>query len=145
LGPAPDTRAAPFGGLVTALLAGILLFAGCGGGDDQARWSGLRSVTIKVETPSIPEPEGSPGPTPKTFAKPGQLRRVTAALNDHDIRQVDEVEGEPGCSGGTEIAISIVEAGGGRTALHAYDCGDEISGDVGGDLTGFLAAVGAGR
>jgi hypothetical protein len=102
-------------------------------------WRQLHSVHITVARPGLPPPYGQP--KTKSFITPADVARVTGELNRHHIaRQVPPTPNH-GCAGGTTIAITIAKQHGASVNLNAYRCGGGRSGDVAGDLTGFLAAV----
>jgi hypothetical protein len=66
---------------------------------------------------------------------------VTAALNAHHIAQVSPTSSD-GCAGGITVAIAITSEHSAPVNLSAYRCAHQTYGDVGGDLPGFLSAVG---
>ncbi len=124
-----------------AALAATLALLAFGGSSSAASWSGLRSVRVSVQTPSIPPPGGSPHT--KTFKTKKALGRVTYQLNVHRIHKVRDTSSQSnGCAGGTEVAITITPAKAKPQHLHAYRCANATTGDIGGDLTGFLKAIG---
>jgi hypothetical protein len=47
-----------------------------------------------------------------------------------------------GCAGGIEYTVVLVRSGGkGSTTLDAYDCGGQITGNMTGNVSGFVAYV----
>ncbi len=123
---------------VAALLA-CLPLAGCGGGPAPA-WSGVRGVTVTVAQPGLPPPFGRPRTT--AFTTPAEIAQVTAALNRNHIAQASSTSASNGCAGGTRIAIAIVPRVGSVKRLNAYRCANQTTGNVSGDLIGFLRSVG---
>jgi len=137
--------------LALAVIAVLLL--GCGGAHssseeaDHPRWRGLHAVAVSVHTagsPVSPGPAESGGSRPgiRTFSGQGQLRVVAETLNEHDIRRIVPVKEDHRCTGGTEIRLRITRADDKSIALSAYRCAGAVSGDIGGDLNGFLASIG---
>jgi hypothetical protein len=120
------------------LCAGLALTA-CGG-SSSSQWKGLRSVRVTVAQPGLPPPYGSPKTT--AFTSSGELARVTTLLNAHHIAQAASTSSSTGCAGGFKIEIVIVRAGAATTNLSAYRCANQTSGNVTGDLVGFLQAIG---
>ena len=124
---------------VIACVGSALVLAGCGG-TSFTGWKNLQSVTVTVARPGLPPPGGLPHTT--AFTSQAELARVTAALNALQIRKVSTASSTSGCAGGTQIAITITRAHGAPTHLSAYQCGGKTTGDIGGDLSGFLSEVG---
>ena len=119
------------------LVPGLAL-AACGGSSSPT-WSELQSVTVTIAQPGLPPPYGRPYTT--RFASRSDLARVTAALNAHHIAKVSPTSAN-GCSGGFTIAIAITSEHSDPVNLSAYRCAHQTYGNVGGDLPGFLSAVG---
>jgi hypothetical protein len=107
---------------------------------DPPLWSGLTRVSVDVDQPSIAPIPGVKN-TPTKFTTRGQLRTVTKALNANHIRKADHTTTDYGCTGGIEIAIKISQRHEGRTDLNAYDCANKITGNIAGNLTGFLKQI----
>jgi hypothetical protein len=123
---------------VLAAAAILLIFGGSSSG---ASWHGLRSVRVSVQTPSLPPPGGKP--RTKVFTTATALTGVTHQLNAHHIHQVRDTSSKNnGCAGGTEVAITLTPRGAKAEHLHAYRCATTTTGDIGGDLLGFLNAIG---
>jgi hypothetical protein len=122
-----------------AAIATALVVAGCGGSSATV-WKDLQSVRVTVTRPGLPPPFGAPHTT--AFTSPRALARVTAALNAHHLSRVSSSSSSSGCAGGAQIAITIRRAQSGPVALSAYRCANQTSGNIGGDLPGFLSAVG---
>jgi hypothetical protein len=123
---------------LAVIWAGLLL-GGCGGGSS-TRWIALRSVRITVAQPGLPPLYGRPRTS--SFTTPGELAHVTAALNAHHIAKALSSSSIPGCGGGYQITITIVPEHSSPVQLSAYRCANQASGDVSGDLVGFLSSVG---
>jgi hypothetical protein len=121
--------------------AAVLLVAACGAAAAAVRWRDLRSVRVTVSNPSLAPPFGKPQTT--VFHTKPQLTRVQAALNAHRIRRVSQSSSDDGgCTGGYDAVITIVQRDGARVRLSAYRCAETTYGTIGGDLNGFLTAVG---
>ena len=125
-------------GPLAALLIGLAL-AACGGGSPSG-WKDLQSVRVTVAQPGLPPPLGTPRTT--AFTTPPELEHVTAALNAHHIAKASTVSARSGCAGGFTIAIAIEQKGSAPVNLNAYRCANQTSGNVSGDLVGFLKAAG---
>jgi hypothetical protein len=129
----------------TALAIGCLtlalLLAACGAAVAAVRWHTLRAVRVTVSNPSLEPPFGKAHTT--VFDTRQQLTRVQRALNAHRIRRVS---GNPsdggGCTGGYDAVITIVQGNATRVTMTAYRCAQTTHGTIGGDLPGFLQAVG---
>jgi hypothetical protein len=107
---------------------------------DPVGWSGLTRVSVDVDQPSIAPIPGVKN-TPTRFTTPAELRTVTKALNANHIRKAGHTTTDYGCTGGIEIAIKITQRHDGRTDLNAYDCAKKITGNIAGNLTGFLKQI----
>jgi hypothetical protein len=119
-------------------IASLLVVSSCGGGGSSS-WKDLRAVRVTLSRPGIPPPGGLPHTT--SFTSPSELAVVTAALNKHHIEQGSSSSND-GCAGGENVAISITHADGSVTNLSAYRCAGQTTGEVSGDLLGFLNAAG---
>jgi hypothetical protein len=124
---------------VLACIASALALAACGGGSS-TNWKGVRSVSVTVSRPGLPPPGGTPRTT--AFTSRTQLARVTAALNAQHITKTPSSSSTSPCAGGQQIAITITQANAAPTHLSAYACGGKTSGDIGGNLSKFLVALG---
>ena len=127
-----------------ALCAGLIL-AACGGSSSSSSGSlpdrkDLSSVRVTVAQPGLPPPFGVPKTT--SFTTPGQVAHVTSLLNAHHVAKTSSTSPSSGCAGGFQIAIVIVPRGSAPVRLNAYRCANHTSGDVSGDLVGFLNAIG---
>jgi hypothetical protein len=126
---------------VMACAASVLLVAACGSSRHSAAdWKNVQSVTVTVSKPGLPPPGGLPHTT--TFSSQADLTRVTDALNAHGIDKLTSPSSSGGCAGGAQIAITITEANSPPSHLSAYSCGGKVTGDAGGDVSGFLSAMG---
>jgi hypothetical protein len=110
---------------------------------DRSGWSGLTRVSVDVDQPSVAPIPGVKH-TPTTFTTPAQLRTVTKALNANHIRKADHTTTNDGCTGGIQIEIKITQRHHGRTDLNAYHCAKTTTGNIAGNLTGFLNQIGVG-
>ena len=117
----------------------LLAVTGCGGGS-ASQWKSLRRVTVTVAQPGLPPPYGKPKVV--SFTTPVEVRRVTALLNAHRIASNSAGSSGSACSGGFQIAITITPQHGAPVQLSAYRCDNQTTGDVSGDLVGFLGAIG---
>jgi hypothetical protein len=122
-----------------AAMASVVVVAACGGSSATV-WKGVRSVRVTVTRPGLPPPFGAPHTT--VFTAPRDVARVTAALNAHRLSRVSSSSSSSGCAGGAQIAITILQAQSAPVHLSGYRCANETSGNIGGDLPGFLSAMG---
>jgi hypothetical protein len=104
-------------------------------------WHDLRSVRVTVSAPSVPPPAGSPHTT--SFLPGHGLRRAQKALNhNHISRLTTSLPADPRCAGGYTVVIRIVKHNHARVKMTGSQCGGTTSGHIGGNLPGFLKAVG---
>jgi len=104
-------------------------------------WHGLRRVTVTVQSPSLPPPFGKPRTT--VFTPGHGLKRAQHALNaNHIMRLSKPLTAPPGCAGGFAVTIKIVTHNHSHVKMTGYRCGTSTSGRIGGDIDGFLKAVG---
>jgi hypothetical protein len=122
-----------------ALLAFAPLLASCGGAS-QTPWRHLSKVVVTVAQPGLPPPYGAPKST--SFATPVALARITALLNAHHISRAPSSTASGGCAGGYTVLITILSEHAAPVRLSGYRCANQTSGDIAGDLVGFLSAVG---
>jgi hypothetical protein len=121
------------------LIAAALLVA-VGASGASVGWHDLRSVRVTVSKPSLPPPAGEAQTT--SFRTHQQLARAQAALNANGIRRLATDRSRAnGCTGGFDVVIRIVERDSTRVTLEGYRCANEMSGNLGGDLLGFLSAL----
>jgi hypothetical protein len=117
---------------------------GLGGGsssDNRPTWSHLTRVTVSAVQPSVNQPPGEK-PNRVVFTTPQQLQTVTKALNANHIQQASHPTSDNGCAGGIQIAIVITQTGGKTTRLGAYRCATTTTGDIAGNVNGFLRRTG---
>ncbi len=93
---------------------------------------------MTVSRPGLPPPGGLPQTT--SFSSPSDVARVTTALNGHHIVKVSP-SSSTGCAGGEQIEIKITPADSAAVDLSAYRCANQTTGNIGGDLPGFLSAI----
>ena len=98
-------------------------------------------MTVGAVQPGVYTPPGN-RPHPVVFDTPRQLKTVTRALNANHIHALSHATSNNGCAGGTQITIAITQPGRRTTKLGAYRCGTTTTGDVAGNLTGFLTTTG---
>ncbi len=67
---------------------------------------------------------------------------MTALLNEHHVTRAASTTSSSGCAGGFKIAIAIVQRSSGPVQLNAYRCAGQTTGNVDGNLVGFLQALG---
>jgi hypothetical protein len=131
---------------VLGALAAVATLTACGAGSSSSSssrssgWKHLSSVRVTVAQPGLPPPSGLPKTT--SFTAPAQVARVTGLLNAHKIAEAAATVPRSGCAGGYEIGLVIVPQGAAPVKLNAYRCANTTSGNVSGDLVGFLNAVG---
>jgi hypothetical protein len=136
-----DRRGARNLGLLCLCAASL---AACGSGHHAAaKWSDLTRVSVDVDQPGVPTPPGTKH-TPTTFTTPAQLTTVTNALNANHIGKAARTTTSNGCAGGIQIEIKITQRHQRRTDLSAYHCANTVTGNIAGNLTGFLNRIGVG-
>jgi hypothetical protein len=122
-----------------ASMCGVLALAGCGGGSSHA-WKDLRRVSITFGNASLPPPFGRP--QTMVYSTTAELARVTAKLNAYRIAgQSQSSTTDGGCTGGYQVAISIVRASSPPVRLNGYRCATTTYG-ITGNLPGLLASLG---
>jgi hypothetical protein len=124
---------------LTCSLLPLFVLTACGGGGSTSDWKNLQAVRVTVARPGLPPPGGFPHTT--SFTSQRELALVTAALNTHHIAKARTPSPNDGCAGGQTVAISITRADGGVTNLSAYRCAGKTTGNITGDLAGFLSAT----
>ncbi len=120
-------------------VAVLLALAACGGASS-TNWTDVGRVTVTVSRPGLPPPGGAPRTA--TFTSQAELARATAALNAQHITKTSGSTSSASCAGGEQIAITIAHTNGSTTHLAAYQCAGQTYGDVGGQLTKLLSALG---
>ena len=119
--------------LGVTVFAGAVLLAACGS-STSLDLQNVSSVTVTRQTPGI----APPGNAPDTirFDTPNRVAEVVRLLKAHQIAK-GTTTGADECTGGTEVDIDIV-AHGAHTHLSSYACANQTSGNIAGDLRGFL-------
>jgi hypothetical protein len=141
-------------GRIAVVLGCAAAVAACGSSSDNstahsrrqaatADWSDLTRVSVDVDQPSVAPIPGVKN-RPTMFTTPAQLKTVTNALNANHIRKATHTTTSNGCAGGIQIEIKITQRHQRRTDLSAYHCGNTVTGDIAGNLTGFLKRIGVG-
>jgi hypothetical protein len=126
-----------FGGIVAVAL--LLLAAGATVA--AARWQNLRSIRVTVSRPSLPPPGNKP--RTKDFTPGHGLMKAQNALNSNGIRRLTQsVSTNLACTGGYNASIRIVRHDYSVVKMSAYRCAGTTYGRIGGNLPGFLKAVG---
>jgi hypothetical protein len=121
------------------LVVPMLALGSCGGSSSSSEWKDVRAVRVTVSRPGLPPPGGLPRTTSVTSHS--GLTQVTAALNKNHIRKAGSASSNNGCAGGEVILISVTRGDGSVTNLSAYRCAGKTTGDVDGDVPGFLSAA----
>jgi hypothetical protein len=134
----PDARGARRIGVV---VVSLVLLTSCTAAAATPRWQNLRSVRVTVSRPSLPPPSGNPRTTDFT---PGHgLLKAQSALNANGIfRPRYQTTLGRACTGGYNASIRIVKRDYSIVKMSAYRCANMTSGSIGGNLPGFLRAVG---
>jgi hypothetical protein len=129
---------------VLGALAVLIALAACGGSSSSSSsasgWKNLSSVRVTVAQPGLPPPYGRPKTT--AFTTAAQVARVTGLLNAHKIAKAAATTPSSGCGGGYQIGLVIVPQGATPVRMNAYRCANTTSGNINGDLVGFLKAIG---
>ena len=139
LGAAPKTIIPGVRLALGALCAGLVLAACGGSSSSSSNWHSLRSVRVTVARPGLPPPYGAPKTS--SFTTPAEVAKATAALNAFHIAQRSATPRQ-GCGGGSEVAVTVVPQQGRTVSLTGYLCGGQTTGSIGGNLSGFLSALG---
>jgi hypothetical protein len=100
----------------------------------------VRTVQVTVSQPGLPPPGGLPRTT--IFTSAADVARATAALNAHHIVKQDNTSPSSPCAGGFHIDMAVSQAHASPTEMSGYVCAGRASGEIGGDVTGFLSAIG---
>jgi hypothetical protein len=119
----------------------LLLLTSCAAAAATPRWQNLRSVRVTVSRPSLPPPGNKPRTTDFT---PGHgLLKAQHALNVYGIfRPRYQISLGRACTGGYNASIRIVKRDYSVVKMSGYRCANMTSGGIGGNLPGFLKAVG---
>lgn len=67
---------------------------------------------------------------------------MTRLLNANHITGAASTTSSSGCAGGFQIAVAIAPRSSAPVKLSAYRCAGQTTGNVDGDLVGFLRAIG---
>jgi hypothetical protein len=88
---------------------------------------------------ALPPPYGS---KQATLTSASALATFQQEVVSHHIGLTSPSTSGGGCAGGIQYTI-VLDRGGGKpaTTLSAYDCADQITGNMTGDVSGFLAYV----
>jgi hypothetical protein len=123
-----------------ACLAAAFVIAASSGAAAAGAWHRLNSVRVTVSNSSLPPPGGKPHTT--SFTPGHGLKKAQAGLNGYGIKRLGTPVPNQGCTGGYDAQITIVKHGGAKLTLHAYRCGGKTYGRTGGNVPGFLKALG---
>jgi RNase P protein component len=133
-------RARGAGRTAGVVLVTLLLVAG-GATAAGARWENLRSVRVTVSRPSLPPPGNKPRTS--NFTPGHGLVKAQNALNRNSIRRLAQaVFSNVACTGGYDASIRIVKHDYSVVKMSAYRCANTTYGRIGGNLPGFLKALG---
>jgi hypothetical protein len=125
---------------IGGVLVVLLLFAGSATAAT-SRWLNVRSVRVTVSRPSLPPPFGKARTT--VFLPGHGLLKARIALNQYGIRRLAQSSSTNlGCTGGYNASIRIVKHDYSVVNMSAYRCANRTTGRIGGNLPGFLKAVG---
>ena len=116
-------------------LVAAATIAGCGSPVDT---SNLTQVQMS-SSQALPPPYGS---AQAVLTSATSLATFRKAMSSDGIGLSGTTTSSDGCAGGTEYTIVLVRSGGkGSTTLNAYDCGGQITGNMTGNVAGFLDYV----
>jgi hypothetical protein len=123
--------------LPLGLLAAALV-AACGPYGNPLDTSDLTRVQMSSYQ-ALPPPYGSAQGVLTSYAALAGFRKVVAS--DH-IGLTTPATSNSGCTGGVQYTV-VLEMSGGKptTTLNAYNCGGQITGNITGDVPGFIAYV----
>ena len=112
--------------------------AGCGTSGGTIDTTDLTKVELSSYQ-SLPPPFGS---AQAVLTSPASLASFSGSLVSHHIGVTGGATANAGCSGGIQYTI-VMEWSGGRPVmtLSAYDCGGQVTSNMSGDVSGFLAYV----
>ncbi len=123
--------------LVLGVIVALLVTATAGAA--ASKWSGVTRVAVMSANGS--QPSSKTNPRKLNFMTAAQLKKVTGALN---ANQVAHRSGHPDpgmCAGGVDLTITILQNAK-QTKLDAFLCGHKTYGSAGGNVKGFMRAVG---
>jgi hypothetical protein len=109
--------------------------AGCGSPVDT---SNLTQVQMS-SSQALPPPYGS---AQAVLTSATSLATFRKAMSSNGIGLSGTTTTSDGCAGGTQYTIVLVRSGGkGSRTLNAYACGGQITGNMDGNVSGFLDYV----
>jgi hypothetical protein len=116
-------------------LVAAATIAGCGSPVDT---SNLTQVQMS-SSQALPPPYGS---AQAVLTSATSLATFRKAILSAGIGLSGTTTSSGGCAGGIQYTIVLVRSGGkGSTTLNAYDCGGQITGNMAGNVSGFLDYV----
>jgi hypothetical protein len=123
----------PVLGLVAAALV-----AGCGSsGGGSVDTSNLTQVQLS-SSQALPPPYGQ---YQTTLTSAASLATFQQEMASNKIGESSGTANGGGCAGGIQYTIVLVRSGQSSTTLSAYDCGGQITGNMTGDVAGFIAYI----
>jgi len=138
----PARRLAPSSGplrrflLVVLILAGGAAFSACGTAPVGVDTRGLVSVDVGAYQ-ALPPPYGT---RHTVITSADFLADFARALTVHHIALRSPPTTAAGCTGGVQYTVVLKRRGSSRrTTLSAYSCAHTITGNMSGDVSGFLA------
>jgi hypothetical protein len=127
-----------WGSSLSVALAAAALVAACGANTSALDTTGLTKVEIS-SFQALPPPLGT---RQAVLISPASVTAFRQSIASHHIGMTAQVTGSDGCTGGIEYTIVLHRSGGEpSTTLNAYACGGQITGDLSGDVSGFLSYV----
>ncbi|MGA3184816.1 MAG: hypothetical protein ABSE52_09500 [Candidatus Dormibacteria bacterium] len=119
-------------------LGAAALLAACGGAGTPLVTSDVSRVQVNSYQ-ALPPPYGSAQAVLTSAASLATFRKAVAS---DGIGLSGTTTSSDGCAGGIEYTVVLVRSGGkGSTTLDAYDCGGQITGNMTGNVSGFVAYV----
>jgi hypothetical protein len=116
-------------------LVAAATIAACGSPVDT---SNLTQVQMS-SSQALPPPYGS---AQAVLTSATSLATFRKAISSNGISLSATTTSSDGCAGGTQYTIVLVRSGGkGSTTLNAYACGGQITGNMAGNVSGFLDYV----
>ncbi len=123
--------------LIPLCLGAAALSAGCSTPVDT---SGLTRVEMS-SAQALPPPYGS---AQAVLTSASSLAAFRKALTSDGIGLSGTTTSSAGCTGGIRYSVVLIRSGGrASTTLDAYDCGGQITGNMAGNVSAFLAYVSA--
>jgi len=122
--------------LLPLCLITVAAIEGCG--STSLNTAGLARVAMS-SSQALPPPYGS---KQATLTAASSIATFQQQVASHHIGLAASSTSGGGCTGGIQYTI-VLEWGGGKpsTTLSAYDCANQITGNMSGDVAGFLAYV----